>query len=231
MRPQVIIVHLSIGLTLAALVGLFRRQRHRACYSFTVYLLSVAVFTMLITWWPQRFYWRPFWLFKEGVYSVLKSIVAFELALRTFRSFPGARATARRVLLLVLALTFGAVAAIPDNNPDFPLLAGKLLPRIVNGTIWLFTAIAALILWYRLPVDPFQKAILMGFVPWLLLFNTLLHIEDLHGWQLTPYFNALSPIAYMALLGYWTWAAWQPAGVPVRPGRATNDAPRLVQST
>ena len=32
-----------------------------------------------------------------------------------------------------------------------------LQPRVLNGSIWLFTAIAALILWYRLPVDPFHK--------------------------------------------------------------------------
>jgi hypothetical protein len=224
MVAQTVIVHVGILLALTALTGVAARHRYRSCYSFSVYLLTIAVFTMLITWWPAQFYVRRFWLFKEGVYSVLKSLVALELAYRAFHCFPGARATARSVLFLVLTVTFVGIAAIPAEDPNFPFLAGKLLPRILNGTIWLFTAIAGLILWYRLPVDPFQKAILMGFVPWLLVFTTLLSIEDAKGWQLTPYFNALSPSAYLLLLTYWAWAAWQPVGEPITPRPARRSS-------
>src|SRR5713226_3351038 len=89
-------------------------------------------------------------------------------------------------------------------------VGGRIQPRLLNGTIWLFAAIAATILWYRLPVDPFHKAILIGFVPYLLIFTTGLNILDSYGWDLRTSVNYAQVGAYVALMAYWAHAAWSP---------------------
>ena len=79
------------------------------------------------------------------------------------------------------------------------------------------TGIAALILWYRLPVDPMHKAILVGWVPYLLVFALGLKFLADHGWdKWLPALNYISTTAYFLLLVYWTRAAWAPAGVQAR---------------
>ena len=45
------------------------------------------------------------------------------------------------------------------------------MPRLLNGTMWLFASLAILILWYRLPVHWFPKTILLSYVPYLLVFT------------------------------------------------------------
>ncbi|HXB55453.1 MAG TPA: hypothetical protein VN461_11755 [Vicinamibacteria bacterium] len=159
------------------------------------------------------------WVLKEVFVAALRFGVALELSFRTFRAFPGARSTARGVVLLLLAVTFATVLAVTGDGsqstastpPTFELTAGRIQPRLVNGTIWLFTAIAATILWYRLPVDPFHKAILIGFVPYLLFFTIGLNVLDSYGWDLRTLVNYADVGAYIALMAYWARAAWLPA--------------------
>ena len=62
-------------------------------------------------------------------------------------------------------IIYVAVVAVPTGDHNYAVLAAQIQPRILNGTIWVFTSQAALILWYRLPVDSFHKAILIGFIP------------------------------------------------------------------
>src|SRR5215470_11396343 len=78
-------------LILAALVGILARRRYRICYTFLLYLGAVLLSDLLITFWPERFYLRSFWLLKEILNNALRFGVALELSFRTFRAFPGAR--------------------------------------------------------------------------------------------------------------------------------------------
>jgi hypothetical protein len=78
----------------------------------------------------------------------------------------------------------------------------------------LFTGMAVLILWYRLPVDTFHKAILTGFVPYLLIFTIGLNALDSYGWNIRDLINYVHTTAYLLLLAYWAWAAWAPLAVP-----------------
>ena len=209
------------------LVGLLVRRRAGRCYSFTVYVTAVLACEVLITTWPAVFHIWKFWVFKEILFIVLKFAIALELAARTFRAFPGARSTARGVTLLVVLISLAAVLSLPPaTNPDFPELARQVVPRILNGTIWLFTALAAVILWYRLPVDLFHKAILVGFVPYLLVFtvalNLLVVFEGRERWpEMASY---LQSVAYVLLLGYWGHAAWRPLEGRVRAPEAPREA-------
>jgi hypothetical protein len=88
-------------------------------------------------------------------------------------------------------------------------------PRVLAGTIWIMTGLALLITWYRVPVHPYHKSILLGFVPYLLVFTTLLSLTQRWGWDFFgPYLQAGDPAAYMLLTGFWAWASWRRAAQP-----------------
>jgi hypothetical protein len=203
-------------LILGTLIGaVLIRKRYLSCYTFLAYLIAVLASDALIFCWPDRFLTWDFWLMKETIHNLLKFAVALELGIRTFRLFPGANATARRLLLLILALTYVAVVAVPTGDGNYAVLAAQIQPRILNGTIWVFTSQAALILWYRLPVDSFHKAILIGFIPYLLIFSVAMNTLNALGWRQEV--NALQSYtqtsAYDLVLLYWLRAALQPIRV------------------
>lgn len=224
-------------LELPILVGLFLRRRFRACYSFVFYLMVILAGDLLLLLGPRHidqgswlfgllgakgFYSRRFWLIHQATINVARFAVALELGYRTFRSFPGARATARGVLLVLVTVTLVSVVAVTPQvsaiDPDDQVnqIIGRLQPRVLNGTVWLLTGIAALILWYRLPVDRFHKAILIGLVPYLLVFTIGLNAIDSHGWTdaARRARNYVDTSAYLLLLAYWVRAAWAPVRSP-----------------
>jgi len=213
---------LSVGLCLVALGGLVARRRVAVCRSFVPYLGAIALADLLTLSWPGTFFQQWFWFGKELVIHVLRFGVALELAYRTFRAFPSARASVRALALLILALTFGIVFAGTTDLEPAPgaealgLLISRVQPRILNGTIWLLTGIAGLILWYRLPVHPWHKAILTGLVAYLLAFSTSLSWIESQGWGVREYANHLHTGAFLLMLCYWAVAAWRPAEEPIR---------------
>lgn len=206
-------VFAGIVLLAALFLGLVVRRRYRACYSFALYVPAVLLPQLLLLLWPHRFFRWDFWLLKETVHQVLKFAIALELAYRTFHAFPGAQATARRVLFAVVVVMYLGVLAVPAHRQadyaTYTVLADQVFPRVLNGTAWLFTAIAALILWYRLPVDPFQKAILIGFVPYLLTFTVGLNALHSLGWGVRESMAWVHTAAYTVLEIYWNYAAWR----------------------
>jgi len=229
------IVERAIGLSggpllLAAFIGLLRTRRLVSCLAFTLYLVAACGSEVLISLWPSRFYDQDFWLLKESLLGLLKFAIAIEIALRTVRSFSGAKATTRTALFLVLVVTYLAVISVrvsPLGMSGYKALASELLPRITTGTIWLFTAVAAVILWYRLPVDPLHKAILIGFVPYLLVFTVAMNALSAFGWDLREYAGYAQTIAYMVLAAYWARAAWRQ---PARAELGTTEAVQQVAS-
>ncbi|PYQ17881.1 MAG: hypothetical protein DMF79_16415 [Acidobacteria bacterium] len=244
---EIAVACMVLVLTVTVLVGLFMRRRYRVCYSFVGYLLAVLVGDLLLFVGPSSlqdgdwlfgilgkggFYSRRFWLAKELILNLMKFAVALELAYRTVRAFPGARSTARKLLFVAFAAILVSVAAfMPQvsevNDADLiNRMAGQLQPRVLSGTVWLLTGIASLVLWYRLPVDRFHKAILTGFVPFLLIFTIALNAIDSHGWS-DPFRRAVNyvhTLAYVLLLAYWAWEAWAP---PAPPTVARGPAPVL----
>lgn len=210
------------GTLLLALVlaGLVARGRTRLCLSFTVHVAAVVVSNSLILLWPSRFFAWSFYLAKEAVLNLVTLAVALELTLRVFQAFPAAIRTARRAFLLVLAVTAIAVATAPSRPPA----AGReawaaelvlaLQPRITNGTAWLFGAIFALILYYRIPLHHLHKAIAAGFMAYLLLFTFVLDLISRADPALYRAMSYANSIAYTMLEVYWIWAAWRPDAPP-----------------
>jgi hypothetical protein len=171
---------------------------------------------------PHRFFTPEFWQAKETGYAALRFAMACEVGVRTMRSFPGALATARAIVLLILCVTLIAVATAPAGQ--YATFVSELQPRVLNGSIWMLTAIAGVILWYRLPVQPFHKAILLSYLPYVLVFTILLSYLGSAGWQRGVAMQYVGQLAYVALLGYWNYAIWRrdPPPSPRSPHAPTS---------
>lgn len=219
------IAYAGTAVLISLIAGLFVRRRHRSCAAFTLYALGVLLSDVLIMSWPGRFNTWDFWLAKETAHTALKLAVALEIAAKTFRLFPGARATGRVVVLFILVFTLGASLAVPSHVTTYGVIAGRLLPRVLNGTAWLFVGIAAVILWYRLPVDVFNKAIVMGFAPYLLVFAVAMNAANVYDFKATALSGNIHSASYVAVEVYWALAAWRkPVRLgPRRGGRGHSD--------
>ncbi|HEY7412380.1 MAG TPA: hypothetical protein VII13_16665 [Vicinamibacteria bacterium] len=193
---------------LAACAGLFRRRRLDSCWTFTAYLCVVFAGEALVLCWPARFYNLQFWVLKEAAYDTLKLGIALELSARTFQAFPGAAAFARAAAVAVAVVTATVLVVLPAS-PGIVGQAAQLHPRVLSGTIWLMASVLALAVWFRVPMEPLHKAILLGFVPYLFIFSTGLSLLDLTDWGFRPWFNRLNPVAYFAVTVLWAHAAWR----------------------
>jgi len=227
-----IIVCAGLLLLAVCLTGLFVRRRQALCISFTLYLMAVLASDTLLLAWPARFLTWNFWVFKETVHNALKFAIALELTLRTFRAFPAARRTAAWLVgVAVLVLTWVTVG--PFSGGPAPLIKASrpqeltvaLQPYILAGTLWLFLAISVLILWYRLPVAPLHKALLLGFVPYLLIFTVSMNLLKAMGGDVRVTAGYVKNVAYLGLLAFWAIVAWR-AGPP--PGGRRRKAERLA---
>ena len=197
----------GVALLLLTLAGLVVRGRWRQWYAFALYLPVIAAFSAAFVFLPEL--WTPeVWYVQANVLNALRFAVALELAARTFRAFPGARSTLRPVMLLVLILTFGMLVAFPWSAVEYQSFLEELQPRLLNGTVWLFTAIAALILWYRLPVAPLHKSVLLAYVPYLLFELLFLRVFVARSWQV-PALGYLNQAAYLLLVAFWARVAWR----------------------
>jgi hypothetical protein len=205
-----------LGLILigAALVGLVVRRRYTYWWFFDLYLLAIFIGTAVPHVTPQ-WYTPAFYQAKEMVYTPLRFAMALEIGLRIFRSFPGALATARRLVLLVLIGTLVAILLAPYEG--YETFVGDLLPRIVNGTVWLFSGLAALILWYRLPLKPFYKRVVLSYVPYLFISTVVMTLLAKRGWEKGANIQYLNQLAYVALLAYWNYAIWRRDPAPAAP--------------
>jgi hypothetical protein len=239
--PQILISVCALSLILVVFTGIVAKKRYTTTLVFTAYLAVVFVTDVLMLGWPGTFYTTGFYALKEDVINGLRFAVALEMAYRIFHAFPSARQTARRVLRVLLAATLVAVLLATADATDAPALLDRVQPRVVNASVWLFTVLAGLILWYRLPVDAFHKAILVGWVPYLLVFSAALTYVGSHGSQLEiaanrtivnriiEVTNYIHTVAYLGLLTYWAKAAWAPVGVRVsaaaKPAVALQSSP------
>lgn len=219
---------------LAALVGLLYRRRYRSCWLLGVFLAGSVVTDQLYYSWPQRFHNRSFWFMKELVlYGVLLGL-AFEMGLRVFRAFPGAKSTARILVGVVLFATAVSVLPVWPGDGKVTEAAVLLQTRFLNGSVWLFSALAAVILWYRLPIDGLQKSILVGFVPYLLAstagMNFLESATTPETWsEIRPIVNFALGVSFLVVTSYWSYVIWRPVTETVQAPERTGAAKKATQ--
>jgi hypothetical protein len=220
--PEILIAMSVLSLILVVFAGVIARKRYPTAIAFTAYLAVVFLTDALMLLWRSTFYTTAFYALKENAINALRFAVALEMAYRIFRAFPSARQTARRAMLVLLGATLVAVLFATADATDAPALLDRVQPKVVSASVWVFTVLAGLILWYRLPVDTFHKAILVGWVPYLLVFSAALNYVGSHGSQFPEAINRIIEItnyihtlAYLGLLLFWARAAWAPVGVRV----------------
>jgi hypothetical protein len=204
---ETVIVAAEIALAAAILVGLFLRGHWRSCYSFALYLTSFVLLEGAILAWPERFFQLDFWLAKEAVEALLKLAVAFEIAARVFRRLPTARVTFAVFFLASLIVIGTAVA--PSVGGGVDTMASVGLPRLLYGTALIFAGLLSVCLWYHVPLHPIHKAVLVGFVPYLVAFTLVLQTLQTFGWDVRGPANHLNTVAFISLLVFWSLAVWR----------------------
>ena len=193
---------------LAVLAGLFVRGRARHCWTFVAYALAALLGNSASTLMPHRFQTPSFWVLKHGLYDALMMAVALELAWRAFEAFPGAMRTARVVLLALLVLSTVALGAL--TPPSSYMTLWEWQPGVATAALWLLTATALLVVWYQVPVHDWQRAIMLGLAPYLLVFVSLIGLLQRHGWAARAQIGVADTVAYLALTAFWAWAVWRP---------------------
>src|SRR6185369_2745000 len=98
---------------------------------------------------------------------------------------------------------------------------------MASAAIWMFTALAALVLWYRLPLAPLPRAILMGYAPYLLVFTIGMSLLfNAASPQVRVLVGYVDPLAFFVLVNYWVRVAWRTA-----PESATLPPPGPLPTT
>jgi hypothetical protein len=219
---------------LVTIIGLIVKKRYRYCITFLAYLAVVFGSDLAITFWPEQFYTRRFWFAKELVSNALIFAVGLELGFRVVREFPGARSSARLVVVVVMIATTLAVLPVWPGDTTHLQESLAMQSRFLNGAVWLFSALAAVILWYRLPILWFQKALIVGFVPYLLGItagmNLLQSATAPETWAaIRPAANNAMTVTFVALVTYWAYLIWRPAPDPVQVPEPPTAAKRVTQ--
>jgi hypothetical protein len=203
---QLLLAHLAkLGL-LALLAGMALRGRLGLCWAFALYVLAVLVGNTLVTLYPDRFFTHSFWMLKQGIYDLLKMAIAIELAWRAFAAFPGAWRTARVVLLVIVAASSLWLAWLTPRQYG---TLWEWQSGVVTASVWLLTATALLVVFYQVPIDEWQRAIMLGLAPYLLVFVFWLSVLRRHGWEVRNEVSLVDAIAYLGVILFWNWAAWR----------------------
>jgi hypothetical protein len=230
MNPEQAVLASLVKVGLAvALAGTLLRGTWSSCRSFPVYLALVLACDTVVSLWPQRFYVGWFWILQQTAWDLAKLAVAIEILTRALRPFPGTRPGAVTLLTTILILTTLAIMFVPPRHVDpYGSSLIDIQPRVLTATIWLMTGTALLVVWYRIPLDAFPKAILMGFVPYLVVFTSVLNVMRHHGFRYQSQLNLLDAAAYLLVTTWWAIHAWQPA--PAVAPRAASLRPRLQEA-
>jgi hypothetical protein len=227
---QWVIAWLS-ALQLVVLFGVLILRRHyQRMPLFTIYVggvtISNTIYALHSTW--------ETWMLHQVVTAALRFGVALELTRCIFGAFPAAAVTARRVMLVILVFTAVTAITVPTPGPAYTRMHAESIPRMASAAIWILTALAALVLWYRLPLAPLPRAILMGYAPYLLVFTIGMSLLFDARQRIRVWVGYVDPLAFFVLVNYWLRVAWRtaaesamlpaPAGPPPAvapvPGRA-----------
>ena len=209
---EALVAHATKLALLALLAGIVWRGRARLCWSFALYVVAMLLGNSLATLWPSRFLNPSFWVLKQGVYDVLKMGIALELAWRALSAFPGAARTARRVILALLSASTLALALLA--HPSSYMNLWDWQPRVTTAALWLLTGTALLVVWYQLPVHEWQRAIMLGLAPYLVVFVALLGLLHRWGWTSREPIGVAAQATFLCLAVFWTWAAWRGPATP-----------------
>lgn len=203
---QAVLLVLDLLVIGATLTGLVVRGRARQCWSFVAYLCAVLTCDTLYFAWQDLFYTREFWILKQALYDVLRTITALEMTWRVVHAFPGALRTARGWALVMLPAAVAVLAAGPHRARYDVVFEWQ--PRVVACSAVLFALAALLVAWYHLPVRRLHRSIMGGFAVYCAFFTTLLGLLGRWGWGKLALVNLVDGLVYLGVCVYWMLAAW-----------------------
>lgn len=204
---RIVIAHAVKVALLVTVLGLAWRGRGRRCWAMWAYLWFALVGNTLTTTWPDVFFNMDFWARRQIAFDVLKLLVAGEVAFRALGAFPGAQASWRTSVLAGLSLAALLFLLLPHESAKGMLFVGQ--PQLVILTVWLFTMTALVVVFYRIPIDPWHRSILLGFGAYQLVFTAAVGLGQQMGMPTFPWLQRLDSLAYLGLVCAWAWAAWR----------------------
>lgn len=209
---SLLVANLVAVLLCAALLGIVVRGHASRCWSFTMYLAVALLSNRLVCWWPDYFFRLWFASLKELTYAALMVVITLELATVSLARFR----RARRQAIIVGATIAGSVALLVSTTPSDGLQArvGTTAALANGGALFVLTALLFVVYWYRLPLEPWHRAIAQGIVLYRGVYGVLLGAVGLFGLEAYRYLVALDPTAYAATVGLWVIAAWRPEKAP-----------------
>jgi hypothetical protein len=180
------------------------RHKHYYCYSFGGYVALQATVNASAFFWPTFYENWAVWVAKETLYALARLFVLAELSTLIFRTLPRAR-TRAYVLLSLAALVLLVVLTLPYDTTSAYRLAKNVLSRFDYVTAWGLIGLLVMVVWYRLPLHPFHKAILHGML-WLLLvhFGAVYSARAIGGLAAGRIYNTVQ----IGILAWWLKAAW-----------------------
>lgn len=196
-------INLVVAGTLAALV---KRGRARHCWTFLAYLCAFVGCETLVVLFQDTFYTQEFWMRKQALYDVLKTLIALEMTWHVVRSFPGALRTARWMALTVLIGATAVLATGPHKASYKDIFDWQ--PRVVACTALVFTLSALLVAWYHLPMRAYHRAIMGGFAIYSAFFATLLRLLERWGWGSLSLLNTMNSLVFLGVTLWWMKTAW-----------------------
>jgi hypothetical protein len=203
---------ITAALALLAAVGIVRRRRVRACWSFAVYLAVTAAAFGLVSLAPGTFWTWPFYATTNALHAGLRVAIAFEVALQTLR--PPLYAGRRRVRLLLSVILLGTLAAVVfypralRSAFDFTLL----IESTSYGIGWMFGAFLLVVRYYRVPLDPLHRDVAAGFaILNLLVFyrEALFALDPWFGLGTAAGRDLITKTLYPCLMAFWNVSAWR----------------------
>lgn len=213
----------GLGVGLVALAGLVRRRRVGWAYFFTLYLLLVTGYGIVVAVRPDLVVWR-LWAVKELLLALIALLTGLEIGVRLFARRAGARPHAGRAVLTAMAVTVVFLLLDLPGPRSGPVRhtsavdvvafeqALSLLPRLAYGSTWLFGALWLAAWRFRIPLTTLHETILLGFGIFRLLQGVSLGLLDApHYARATSH---LLTLTFLLVLGVWAWAAWRREGAP-----------------
>lgn len=202
-----ILAPVGVALLWVLCVGIVRRGKIAHCWTFTAYAVAATLFSSYITLFPAR-YTPELFIVKQGIYDSLLFGMALEIAYKAFSAFQGVASRVRGLLAMSVCVSSVAVFLLVPVNAQYAHI-GRFQPSITTAGLWCLTFVALLIVWYQIPVPAFTRAIMLGYVPYLLVFVFCLDLIERMGWGFIDKVGALNAGAYSASAGYLAYAAWR----------------------
>lgn len=198
---------LSLVLLALLCLGMIRQRKLGQSVAFSLCIAVATSYSLMVFIFPDSNTPEAF-MVKQAVYDSLLFAMALEIAYRAFAAFRGIADRVRALLAAAVALSTLAIFLATPANQQFSDL-GRYQPAVTTAGLWCLTFVALLIVWYQIPVPPFTRAIMLGYVPYLVVFVFCMDMLARRGWSFVHSVNTLNAAAYDAAAGYLAYAAWR----------------------